>query len=331
MGIYDSFEQYLPEMKEVRERYGLYLKENNLPKTAEEKLFDYLVLIAAAYHFNKEIRVIEFTEPNIADTLQKPASSDFMYKVVNFTAQKMRYREMDDKTEFLSSVMNELYTKKNNVEIDTQEDWIYKKFPALNEYGMGKEMNVVRYALNVKPGMGLFNKLDDLCLKYDAFNYKIINRKQYNQRTDPIIIYANKDNQKEMLAELENIVSPYRRKDEYDMAGYQNLGNGIYIADEIKGEKMKQLKYDVLTKEEAEVFTCPLEDEREQDKRESDFTRCLRENKTNPVKVAFFNWVRYHQYDSAVSSAQYQVAKMIVEAYHKTQGNNLNMIRAKQM
>ena len=221
MGIYDSFEQYLPEMKDVREQYSLYLKENNLSKTAEEKLFDYLVLIAAAYHFDEKIRTIEFTEPNIADTLQKPASSDFMYKVVNFTAQKMRYREMDDKTEFfLSSVMNELYTKKENVEIDTQADWIYKKFPTINEYGMGKEMNVVRYALNVKPGMGLFKKLDDLCLKYDAFNYKIINKEQYNQRTDPIIIYANKDNQKEMLAELENIVSPYRRKDEYDMAGY---------------------------------------------------------------------------------------------------------------
>ena len=54
MGIYDSFEQYLPEMKNVRAKYDLYLKENNLIKTAEEKLFDYFSLISTAYHFNKE-------------------------------------------------------------------------------------------------------------------------------------------------------------------------------------------------------------------------------------------------------------------------------------
>lgn len=331
MGIYDSFEQYLPEMKNVRAKYDLYLKENNLIKTAEEKLFDYFSLISTAYHFNKEKKTIEFTKPNIADALQKSDNGTLMYDVISSISQRMRYREMQDKAEFSSFVMNEIYEDKENVERDYVGEWIYKRFPAHDEHSNGEGVDLVRYALNVKPGIGLFKKLDSLCLKYNALDYKIIDKEQYNKRTDPIIIYASKNNQKEMLEELENMIRPYRRKDEYEMAGYENLGNGIYMADEVKGETMKQLKYAILEKEETEVFMHPLEDHMEQIRRESQVNRQIRQDEEHPVKAAFFKWVKSHQYDYAVSAAQYQTAKMVVEAYNKTKENSLNRDYAKQI
>lgn len=331
MGIYDSFEQYLPEMKDVRAQYGLYLKESGLTKTVEERLFDYFSLISTAYHFNKEKKTIEFTKPNIADVLQKSDNGTLMYDVISSISQRMRYREMQDKAEFSSFVMNEIYEDKENVERDYVGEWIYKRFPAHDEHSKGEEVDLVRYALNVKPGIGLIKKLDDLCLKYNVLDYKIIDKEQYNKRTDPIIIYANKNNKKEMLEELEKIIRPYRRKDEYEMAGYENLGNGIYIADEVKGEKMKQLKYAVLNKDEAEVFMHPLEDDMEQIRCESQINRQIRQDKEHPVKAAFFKWVKLHQYDYAVSAAQHQTAKMVVEAYNKTKENSLNRDYAKQI
>lgn len=330
MGIYDTFEQYLPEMKDVRAQYDLCLRENNLNKTAEDKLFDYLSLISTAYHFNKENKTIEFTKPNIADTLQKSDNRDIMYNVISSISQRMRYREMQDKAEFSSFVMNEIYEDKENVERVHLGGWLYKRFPAHDEMTTGESVDLVRYALNVKPGLGLFKKLDNWCLKYNALDYKIIDKEQYNKRTDPIIIYANKNNQKEMIEELENMVHPYRRKDKYEMAGYENLGNGIYVADEVKKEKMKQLKYAVLDKEEAGIFMNPVQDEDEQEDRETDVMSQIYKNKSYPVKAFLLAWIDSHQYDYAVSAAEYQTAKIVVEAYNKTKGNSLNKEYAKQ-
>jgi len=326
MGIYSSFEQYLPEMKKVRGQYDNYLQKNNLSKTAEEKLFDYFALISASYNYNQEKKMNEFSEPNIDDALQKD-NSQCMYYVVSALSQKMRYREMQDKAEFSRFIWNEIYEDKAGVERDYGGGWIYKKFPAYREY---KKTDLVRYALNVKPGVGLFRKLDNLCLEYNALAYKIIEKEQYNRRTDPIIIYANKKNQKEMLAALESMVRPYRRKDEYEMTGYENMGNGIYMADEVKAEKMKQLKYDVLTKEEADVFIHPVQDEFEQDDREFDVLKQIVNDKNHPAKAAIFSWIDSHQYDYAVSAAQYQSAKMVVAAYHKVKENELTKEHTKQ-
>ena len=119
MGIYDTFEQYLPEMKNVRMQYDLYLKENNLNKTAEERLFDYFSFISTAYHFNKEKKTIEFTKPNIADALQKSDNGALMYDVISSISQRMRYREMQDKAEFSSFVMNEIYEDGGKYDLET--------------------------------------------------------------------------------------------------------------------------------------------------------------------------------------------------------------------
>lgn len=123
-----------------------------------------------------------------------------------------------------------------------------------------------------------------ICLKYNAFDYKIADEKMYNWRVDPIIIYAQKSNQKEMTEELERLIKPHRRKDEYDILGYKNLNNGIYLADEVKREQMQQLKYDILTPEEKQVFTNPVEDDWEQEQRECAVLDRIYENKECPLK-----------------------------------------------
>ena len=329
MGMYDTFEKYLPEMKDVLAQYNLYLQENNLNKTAEEKLFDYLALISEAYSFNRVKMMTEFSMPNIANTLQKD-NIQCMYGVISPIAERMRFYQMQDKAEFSLLVKNEIYEEKANIQISSENAWTYKRFPAHNTLYKEEKNKIVRFGLNVKPNIGLFKKLDDLCLKYDAFDYKIIDERLYNHRGDPIVIYAKKETQKEMQDELEKIVRPYRRRDEYDMVGYSNLGTGVFVADEVKKEDVLQLKYDILTEKEKNVFTHPLEDEFEQDDREYDVIKNIYSNgKKCPTKCALINWLGNYEYDYSLSSAQFQAAKIVVNAY-KNLENGLSKNYIKQ-
>lgn len=330
MGIYDKIEKYLPEMTEVRAKYDDYLKENRLPKTAEQKLSDYFKLIAASYTFNKEKMATEFSSPSINETLQNPKETT-MYGVIAPISARMRYHNMQDLAEFSSFVKDEMYEEKEGITLRGGHAWTYRIFPAHENVGKGTKNEMVRFALNVKPNVGLFKKLDNLCLKHNAFEYKIANEKMYNRRVDPIIIYAQKNNQKEMLADLEKIVKPYRRADEYEMAGYQNLNNGIYTADEVTREQMQQLKYDILTKEEKDVFTHPVEDDFEQDDREAMVIQNIYNDWKNcPVKGDLVFWIGQHEYDYAVSCAQFQAAKMVIGAYKKTRENDLLKAQTRQ-
>ena len=329
MGIYDFFEKYLPEMKNVRAQYELYLKKNELSKTAEEKLFDYLALISNSYTYNKEKMMTEFSYPNIPENL-KADNYHCINNVILPLSERARYHQMEDRAEFSTYINNELYETKENIDVIGQHAWTYKRFPA-HETAYLNSSDMVRYALNIKPKIGLFKKLDELCLKYDAFDYKVINPQIYNQRTDPVIIYAQKHNQQQMIEDLEKLIKPYRRKDEYETIGYTNLGNGIYIADEVKKEQMQQLKHSLLTPEEKEIFLFPVADEYEQDDREFDLIKKITHDKSAPVKAALFNWINKHQYDYAVSNAQYQIVKGIIEVYKKTQENTLIRDNTKQI
>lgn len=329
MSFYNSIEQHLPEMTEVRAQYNVYLKENGLSKTAEEKLFDYLALIAKAYAFNKEKMMTEFSAPKIDDTIQNADAGYLIYGVVTPLSERMRYYKMQDCAKFSSFVTREIFQEKDNITIDPQYAWLYKRFPAHEKLSQKDRPDIVRYALNVKPNVGLFDKLDDLCLKYDAFDYKIIDEKIYNHRTDPVIIYAQKDRQKEMFEELEKAIRPYRRKDRYDMAGYTNLENGIFVADEVKKEQMVQLKYNILTKDERDVFIHPTENKSEQSAREEAVILSAVEH--NSVKCALMSWILDNERDYALSSAQYQATKMIVDAYNKTHENGLLKVKTDQM
>lgn len=323
MNVYGKIEEYLPEMTELRANYDAYLKENNLSKTEEQKLSDYFQLVAASYEFNKEKMMTEFHSPVIDDVL-KNRKELVMYGVVAPISERMRYHKMQDLAEFSSFVKNEIYEQKDNIVLRPGYAWTYKRFSAHDDLTKGKKTDMVRYALNVKPGIGLFKKLDNLCLKYNAFDYKIADEKMYNWRVDPIIIYGQKSNQKEMSEELERLIKPYRRKDEYDMPGYENSGNGIYTADEVTREQMQQLKYDVLTPEEKDVFIHPVEDDWEQDERENMVLQHIyNDEKKCPVKQELIFWLGQHEYDYAVSSAQYQAAKLLVNAYNKTRENDL--------
>lgn len=323
MNIYDKIEEYLPEMTELRANYDAYLKENNLSKTEEQKLFDYFQLVSASYEFNKEKMITEFHLPVIGDVLKKTKEM-VTYGVVTPISERMRYHQMQDLAEFSSFVKNEIYEKKDRISVNPEYAWTYKRFPAHDDVTKGKKTDMVRYALNVKPGIGLFKKLDNLCLKYNAFDYKIADEKMYNWRVDPVIIYAQKSNQKEMSEELERLIKPYRRKDEYDMPGYKNSENGIYTAEEVKREQILQLKYDILTPDEKNVFTHPVEDDWEQDERENMVLQQIYNNeKEYPVKSELIFWLGQHEYDYSLSSAQYQVAKLLVNAYNKTRENDL--------
>lgn len=308
-------------MTEVRQKYNQYLQTERLSKTAEEKLSDYLVLISEAYAFDRKKLMTEFSDPLIPDALQN-ADSYYLYGVFAALAERMRTHKMQDTANFSALIYNEFYEKKDNIKFDHRAAWTYKIFPAQETLTEKNKKNIVRYALNVKPGIGLFKKLDNLCLKYDAFNYKVINPQIYDQRTDPIIIYANKANQEEMLKELLTLARPYQRLDDYTMLGYQKLENGVFMADEVKKEQMTQLKYDVFTKEEQDVFLHPLADEDEQDHREYNLIKKIcRNEKEHPVKAVFLSWVRSHEHDAFVSNAEYQAAKAIVQAYNQTQKN----------
>ena len=267
--------------------------------------------------------------PNIASTLQKD-NIQCMYGVISAIAERMRFHQMQDKAEFSLLVKNEIYEEKANIQISSENAWTYKRFPAHNTLYKEEKNKIVRFGLNVKPNIGLFKKLDDLCLKYDAFDYKIIDERLYNHRGDPIIIYAKKETQKEMQDELEKVVRPYRRRDEYDMVGYSNLGTGVFVADEVKKEDVLQLKYDILTEKEKNVFTHPLEDEFEQDDREYDVIENIYSNgKKCPTKCALISWLGNYEYDYSLSSAQFQAAKIVVNAY-KNLENGLSKNYIKQ-
>ena len=328
MGIYDAFERYLPEMAEVREQYEQYLKANNISNTAEKKLFDYMTLVSASYRFNADKMQSEFSAPDIAAALQTKDSP--LSGTIRPLSERMRYHDMQDKAEFSPFVINELHIVRDNIVLRKKYAWLQKRFPADTKLQKHQKTEMIRYALNVKPHLGLFRKLDDFCLKYDAFAYKVADEKMYNWRVDPVIIYAQKHNQAEMLPELAQLIKPYRRQDEYEALGYENLGNGIYSATEVKKEQIQQLKYDILTKEEREVFTHPLEDDDEQENREAWVMHNIYADKNCPLKRELAWWLSDYEYDYAVSNAQYQAAKLIVGAYNKTRQNEFVKSNLKQ-
>lgn len=319
MDLYQRFEQYLPEMKELREEYNRHLKEKGISKTNEWKLYDYLCLIAASYSFDKEANDYTFSKPDMdtfleSDNLEK--SRDLMYKVRSPLCHRMRTREMEDRIErFSGLVWNELRETPEGGDRIIDGGWYVKTFPA----GFTRQMrdkDKVRYALNVKPGLGLFRKLDELCLKHQAFRYKVIDEDDYNQRMDPVIIYADKETHEEMLKKLSSLIGPYRRKDNYEMVGYQNLGNGIFTADEVKGKDIESLRFSLLTPEERSVFENPLADKFEQMDREHDVSKGIIANKANqPVKQMLFSYLGSHRYNSSMSTSLVEVAQIAVEAY----------------
>ena len=85
----------------------------------------------------------------------------------------------------------------------------------------------------------------------------------------------------------------------------------------------RALKYDILTPEEKQVFTNPVEDDWEQEQRECAVLDRIYENKECPLKGELVFWLNQHEYDYAVSSAQYHAAKTYVSAYNKTHEQDL--------
>ena len=273
MEIYSSFEQYLPEMKEVRSKYNRYLKEKDITKNSEERLYDYFSLISLAYTWDREKQIYHFLCPEVKDVIESSVDSSFS-KVNTILATKLRTMEVKDKIDgFSSFVKDELYEAPpfDGCSSDYDESWRYKKFPLSDKIGTGceEETNMVRFALNVKPGIGLFKKLDQLGYKHNIFYYKVIKENSYNNRADPIIIYATKNSQKDIMDDLSLLIAQYRRKDDSTPLGYTTLNNGIFIAEGIKGKQVTDLICQLLDKKKADIFQNPVDDELEQYERES--------------------------------------------------------------
>jgi len=119
-------------------------------------------------------------------------------------------------------------------------------------YDQGKE-TTWRVALNVLPEQELLEKIDAFARKYHC-SWKYVNTTEcYDKRTDPIIIYlpkeTNKDKEK-CLIEISQIASPYVRKDNYNVFGYENLGNGVFYGEYPTSEKLYQALLDCYDKEQ---------------------------------------------------------------------------------
>lgn len=263
MEIYNSFEQYLPEMKDVRQKYNEYIRNNAIYKTNSERLYDYFILISKSYQYDKFNHVFNFKEPDIESsintTFDDETIADPIYRTVATLANRSRHKKMSTHTEISSIVLDELKT--SNVEgcqFDdlASKDWYFKTFPLYekrNNKDCEELKQIVRYALNVVPNIGLFKKLDALCMKNNVFYYKVA-KEDYNTRVDPIIIYAAKDTQEKMVANLSTELAPYRRKDDYNALGYKNINNLIHTADETKKEKVEELIFRFLGKEDTEKY-----------------------------------------------------------------------------
>lgn len=101
----------------------------------------------------------EFLPPATEEILKNPKEI-VMYGVIAPLSERMRYHKMQDLAEFSSFIKSEIYEEKDNITIDSQYAWIYKRVAAHENVLKGKKTDMVRYALNVKPGIGLFKKLD---------------------------------------------------------------------------------------------------------------------------------------------------------------------------
>ena len=330
MSVYDKFEKYLPEMTEVRARYNTYLADNHLVKKSEDKLSDYLALVAASYEKQKFDYV--FVPKDVPSVLAKPLSKEDLSLALVVLSRRLRQQPMMDKINgFSQPVRDELWSvpKENGCDREFGAYWFYKTFPFNKFRGMGgeEEKNVIRYALNVKPDVGLFQKLDDICLKYDVFNYKVAAEEDYNNRQDPIIIYARDRQKKEMQQDLLQLAKRYRRKDDYEMIGYQNLGDGLYGADEVKAQDVMALRMKLLKPDERLVFTQPLDDEWEQMDREYDLKAKLRKEKS--LRGLLYGALCSVSYDNALSNGEFQVYQMTVNAYLKVESSQKLGICAK--
>jgi len=121
-------------------------------------------------------------------------------------------------------------------------------------YGENRE-TTWRVALNVMPEKDLLEKVDTLAQKYSC-SWKYVNTLDgYNRRTDPIIIYFPKESDKkrdEILEELSEITKPYIRKDNYNIYGYQNYGNGIFHAEHTTLARLSNALYNCFYEKELE-------------------------------------------------------------------------------
>lgn len=324
MNAYQILETYLPEMTEIRKGYNQFINDNKILKSEDDKLFDYFLLVRHAYQ--KHDFNYCFGKPDFNILLDYPKN----YKTINVVldavntllAHKLRYREMNDKINGFSSVVLkelEVLPNKEGYDINHQDYWTWKQFPPFDKTmefrHLGKKF--VRYALNVKPNVGIFKKLDAVCDKNGALAYKVASQNGYNYRKDPIIIYGIADDKENMLSDLSAFVPLYKRGDVYDMLGYENLNNGVYFAEEIRPENMLSLMNDIATPEEKGVYTQPLEDDFEQIEREFDFEKNLK--KQNTLRGTLLHLLYRNRYNPEISAAQFQAYKMMVALCHAKQ------------
>jgi len=156
MGIYNAFEQYLPEMEKVRKKYNEYIKNNAISKTNSEKLYDYFILISKSYQYDKFNHVFNFKEPDIESsiniTLEDEYIVDPIYRTVAVLANRSRHKKMNTHSELSGVVFDELKT--SNVEgclFDnlSSREWYFKVFPLYekrNNQDCEELKHLVRYA-----------------------------------------------------------------------------------------------------------------------------------------------------------------------------------------
>lgn len=352
MGIYDLLDEYLPEAKELRAKYDRYIKNNNISKTNTEKLYDYFILVSKSYIWDRDKCIYNFKETDIASAINiafdendsdiDDMISEPIYRTVGILASKSRHKKMQDCAQLSDVVHKELCAENTQgcTFDNSNNQWYFKTFPLAEKMSdsHSEEMkNVVRYALNVKPNIGLFKKLDDLSSKHKAFYYKVA-RQDYNTRVDPIIIYAAKDTQKEMTKDLSAALQPYRRKDKYEALGYQNIDNLIYTADETKKEKIEEQMSKALNKEEAKKFARMREIYRSSDKYNAcrhEYWELVKEvyKSGDMCKRGLMNDLNHFvNRDYCVSLSDFKAYTIIVDSYcaAKQQDNSNILLKSKQ-
>lgn len=327
MEIYNQIEQYIPEMIDVRKKYEEYLKTNKILKTNVEKLCDYCVLLDNSFQWNRKARKYDFNQIDIATSLDKKYEDD-LYRldaIYDLLSSRLRrkQRNPDDCANFSAEAEHELYSVPDveGCGINNHDsDWIMKYFPSadkMNESKSDEMKQVVRYALNVNPSIGLFKKLDALCLKHKAFFYKVI-RENYDTRVDPIIIYASKNTQEEMLKDLLVAVKPYRRKDVYKALGYTNIDNVVFTADEIKKETVEKLACAPLDGDDVNKFSQIMEMKRSSDYKARDLISLRKDVFYSGDAYKRSLMCRLELYlgqDYRLSSGQFQAYKVLTDAY----------------
>lgn len=112
-----------------------------------------------------------------------------------------------------------------------------------------------RITLNVKPERQLLEQIDEFAQKYQCA-WKYVNTvNDYNRRKDPIIIYLPKEtlnDREKILKEIHEISTPYVRKDNYNIYGYQNYGNGVFHAEHTTQARLSNALFNCFDKDELE-------------------------------------------------------------------------------